>query len=134
MRLLGSCALLAVVIFMAALVVAAIACQGFSTESLICAFLGGGVCCVAACGGLATTYFGSRWHLPVQGILLGMLLRMGLPLAVLIALNQTAASSPVRGIGPTILGVYLIALTLETVLAVRIVMPAAKAQVVIASK
>jgi len=62
---------------------------------------------------LAVTFAGNQLGMPVQGLLLGMLFRMGLPLAAIIALGTQ------RTLGATIVVVYLLALIAETILALQ---------------
>jgi hypothetical protein len=65
-----------------------------------------------------------RWlQAPVQGVLVAMLLRMGLPLAALIALPNMGGTIATSGVTSTILGVYLVALVLETILSLRMIAP-----------
>jgi len=119
--LVGSCAALALVIAPASLLVAAVCNQGLSASALVSAGLSGGVCWLAATLALTATFLGTRFHAPVQGMLAGMFFRMGLPLAAVLALPQLEGLREVRGITTTILGVYLIALVIETCLALRMV-------------
>ena len=50
-----------------------------------------------------------------------MFFRMGLPLAALIGLPQVGGPLASGGLGTTIVGVYLVALVIETLLALRMV-------------
>jgi hypothetical protein len=97
--------------------------SGLTRESLVRAALGGGICWTAAVLALISTYLGNRWHSPVQGLLLGMLFRMALPLAAILVLTNLGGPLALPGIATTILGVYLVALALETLLAVRMISP-----------
>lgn len=119
--LVQSCAILAGLVAPAALIAAAVANRGVSTDTLLVAAIGGGICWAAAALALAALFFGNRFQAPVQGALIGMLFRMGLPLAAIIGLPQLEGSLATRGVVATILGVYLVALVSETVLAVRMV-------------
>ena len=92
-------------------------------ESLVAAAIGGGVCWLAASLALAATFLGNRLQAPVQGVLAGMLFRMGLPLAAIMALPKLGGAWAPPGVATTILGVYLVALVVETVLALRMVPP-----------
>jgi len=87
------------------------------------AALAGGVCWLAASAALAATYWGNRFQAPVQGMLVGMMFRLGLPMAAVVALSQTSERPLASGAATTILGVYLLALVVETLLAVRMVAP-----------
>jgi len=129
-----ACAVLAAIIAGAAVVVSAVVCGGFTLNSLVCAAVSGGVCLIAACGALVATYLGSVWKAPVHTLLVGMLFRLALPLVAIILLNNVNGMLPARSISSTIVGVYLIALVVETLLAVRLLMPANYSPVVIAGK
>jgi hypothetical protein len=121
MSLVTFCALMAVLIAPAAVLVSAICNRGFSAQSLFIAAIGGGVCWLAAATALSATFFGNRFGAPVQGVLVGMLFRMGLPLVALIGLPQVGGPLAAGGLGTTIVGVYLVALVIETLLALRMV-------------
>src|SRR5262245_45711008 len=73
-----SCAILAAVIVPVALVAAAICNRGFTTQTLLVAAMASGVCWLASSLALIITYFGIELRAPVQGVLGGMLFRMGL--------------------------------------------------------
>lgn len=118
----ASCAMLAVVLAPVALGISVFQ-GGWTSESLVRAALGGGICWIAAVLALVSTYLGNQWHSPVQGLLLGMLFRMALPLAAIMVLTNLGGPLALPGIGTTILGVYLVALVLETLLAVRMISP-----------
>ncbi len=120
-RLALYCALLALAIAPPALVIAAIASGGISPAALLRAAVAGGLCWLAAALGLTVTHFGNVFRSPVQGLLGGMLLRMGLPLAGIVALPQLGGAFAAAGLTGTILGVYLVTLVLETALALRMV-------------
>lgn len=118
----ASCAMLAVALAPVAVGISMFQ-GGWTSESLVRAALGGGICWVAAVLALVSTYLGNRWHSPVQGLLLGMLFRMALPLAAIMVLTNLGGPLALPGIATTILGVYLVALVLETLLAVRMISP-----------
>ncbi len=119
MGLVVSCALMALVLVPAAVLVASVSNGGLTSHALVAAAIGGSVCWVASCLALSATFFGSRLHLPVQAVLLGMLFRLGLPLMAIALLTKLGGQFAERGVLTTILGVYLIALIIETVLALR---------------
>jgi hypothetical protein len=124
-RLAASCALLAAVIAPAALGIAwLVGGREWSDAVLASAALAGGVCFVAASMALVAVFLGNRWNAAVQGVLVGMLFRMGLPLAAVVALVKFDLPLAPRGAATTILGVYLIALVVETLLSLRMVPPA----------
>jgi hypothetical protein len=104
---------LLVAISPAALVAAAGFERAVSWRALSIAAAAGSVCYVAAAMSLVVTFVGNQLGMPVQGLLLGMLFRMGLPLAAIIALGSQ------RTLGATIVVVYLLALIVETMLALR---------------
>ena len=111
---------MAVVIAPASLLIAALASGGASPRALMIAALAGGICWIAAALALCVTWFGNRFHAPVQAMLGGMLFRMGLPLAAVIVLPQLGEPFS-AGMTTTLLGVYFVALVIETALAVRLV-------------
>lgn len=122
-RLVGSCALLAVVIGVAAPLISALVHRGFSAEALSAAGIAGGICFLAAAVALVATHLGNRFQAPVQGLLVSMIFRMGLPLVALIALPNLGGPFAASGVSSTILGVYLVALAVETALALRMIPP-----------
>jgi hypothetical protein len=118
-----SCALLAAAIFPAALVVSWLVSGRLSASALTSAAVGGSVCFLAAALALTTTYLANRFEAPVQGVLVAMLFRMGLPLAALIVLPKVGGPWATPGVTSTILGVYFVALVLETLLSLKMVAP-----------
>jgi hypothetical protein len=117
----ASCALLGIVIAPLALAIAALWNRGFTRESLLVATIAGIVCWTSGATALSITAVSTRWGTPVQGVLLAMLFRMGLPLAALIAFSKADHPLAAAGLAPTTLGVYLAALVVETLLALRMV-------------
>ena len=113
MGLIGSCAILLAVIGPASVGTAAAFERSLSWQAVSIAVAAGSVCYVAAAMSLVAIFVGNQLGLPVQGLLLGMLFRMGLPLAAIIALSSQ------RTLGATIVVAYLLALIVETVLALR---------------
>jgi len=108
-----SCALLLALIGAAAILAAAGFERGFSSRSMLIAAQAGTLCYVAAATSLVVTFAGNQLGMPVQALLLAMLFRMGLPLAGIIAFGSQ------RTLGATIVVVYLLALIVETILALR---------------
>jgi hypothetical protein len=121
MSLALACAVLAIALAAVALVAAAVVAGGPSLTALSNAALAGGVCWLAAALSLCIAFFGNRLNSPVQGVLGGMLVRMGLPLAAIVALPSLGGGFTAPGLTATILVVYLAALILETGLALRLV-------------
>jgi hypothetical protein len=89
----------------------------------VSAAIGGGICWLAGALALSATYLCNQFHAPVQGVLVGMAFRMGLPLAGLIVLPQLGGPLGASSVTATVLGVYLVGLVAETVLALRMVPP-----------
>lgn len=118
MGLVQSCALLGIGLVPVSVAIACIVAGGVSSAALASAALAGGACWAAATFALTATFVGNWIQAPVQGMLAGMLFRMGLPLAAIIA---TSSSAALPGAGATILGVYLVTLVAETALALRMV-------------
>jgi hypothetical protein len=113
-----------VVVALAAFLTSAIASGGFSMRALAIAAIAGSVCWLAAAMALTFTWAGNRFGAPLQGVLLGMLVRMGLPLAAVIGLPRLSPELAHSGLLTTILLTYLVALATETFLAVRLIKPA----------
>ena len=112
-RLVGSCAWLAAVVIPGALVAAVICGGTFAWQTISTAAIAGGVCYVAAALSLVATFVGNRAGYPVQGLLIGMFFRMGLPLLAIAAVGTRGT------LGATIVLVYLLALIADTILALR---------------
>jgi len=115
------CILLGSIIVPVALAITAVFNRSLSLQPLIVAAISGGVCWMAAALALAATFVGNRFNLPVQALLIGMLFRLGLPFAALMGISIVDRNLAEHGLAPTILGTYLVALLVETLLAVRIV-------------
>ena len=121
MGLVSACAWLAVVIAAVSLPIALAACRGPSAQAVVLAAIAGGICWVAAALSLGATFYGNLCQVPVHGVLLGMMFRMGLPLFAVLALPKLGGEFAAPGATTTILGVYLVALFVETFLALRMV-------------
>lgn len=113
LSLIGACALLFAVVAPAALITAVSLEKSLSTQALLNAALAGSVCYVAAALSLVATFVGNRSGYPVQGLLLGIGCRMGLPLVALIAFSGRGT------LGATLVVVYLLALIADTILTLR---------------
>ncbi len=116
-----SCALLAILVAPIALAIAAIWNRSFSRESLLVAAIAGTVCWVAGATALSVGAVATHLRAPVQGVLLGMLFRMALPLAAIVVFTQTNHPLAAAGLAQTTLGVYLATLVAETLLTLRLV-------------
>ena len=122
--LLASCAVLAAVL---APLAAAIAWFAFGRSGWIgvaAAAIAGVVCWLSASLALAAVYLGQKLNNPIAGIIGAMFFRMGLPLAVGLAINQWHAPLAQAGCFLMILGLYLVALVVETILSLQFVPPA----------
>src|SRR5207248_2524383 len=104
-----------------ALMVAAIWNGSLSRDSLLVASLAGIVCWISGGAALAIAAVTARLGTPVHGILLGMLFRMGLPLAAIVTFTRGYHALSAAGLAPTTLGVYLVALVAETLIMLRMV-------------
>ncbi|MCI0361196.1 MAG: hypothetical protein L0211_22170 [Planctomycetaceae bacterium] len=117
----ASCAILAGVL---APLTAAIAVWAYSRSALVgvaAAAIAGGVCWLSACLALVSVYLGQRLNNPVGGILAGMFFRMGLPLGAGLAIQQSHAPLAAAGSFLMILGLYFVALVVETILSIKFV-------------
>jgi hypothetical protein len=121
--LIVSCALLAAVVAPASIAIAAVIAGRLSQDALAIAAVAAIVCWLAAALALGAAYLGNQWKLPVPGLLAGMFFRMALPLAAIVALPNFGGPVATRGGSVTILGVYLVALIVETLLSLRMVPP-----------
>lgn len=121
LSLVKSCAVLAAVVAPASFVVAVICYRELTVSTLLAAAVAGGVCWLAASLALLTTHLGNLLESPVQGVLGGMLFRMGLPLIAVIGLSQLGGDMARMEVSITIVGVYLVALVAETLLSLRLV-------------
>jgi hypothetical protein len=101
--------------------------SGVTQNALVSAAIGGGVCWLAGALALTATFVGNRLQASVHGLLIGMLVRMGLPLAALVGLSQSGAPLGANGVATTILGVYLVSLVVETLLSLRMIAPRPRA-------
>jgi hypothetical protein len=97
---------------------------GYTRAGLVgveAAAVAGGICWLGA----APSLFLMGWlrggpHV-VSGVLLGMLIRMGLPLAIGLLLAQTGGPLAKAGVFGMIVGYYLVGLLIETLLSVRLI-------------
>lgn len=116
-----SCALLGIVIAPVALLIAVICSRGFQPDSVLVAAIAGIVCWTAGATALCISAVTTRVGTPIQGVLLAMLFRMGLPLAAIMVFVRVDNPLTAAGLAPTTLGVYLVSLVAETLLALRMV-------------
>ena len=121
MRLFASCAVLAIVVALVAIGVGAAVVGGLTATALWFAGVAGCVCWLAGSFALTATYLGNRWQSPIQGVLGGMFFRLGLPLAAVVGLPRWGGVFALPGLTTALLGVYLVTLLVETLLALRLV-------------
>src|SRR5206468_1841509 len=101
--LIRSCALLGAAIVPTALVAAWAATRQSLADSLVTAAIAAGTCWLAGALALAATYVGARLESPLHGLLVGMLFRMGLPLAAILVIRKSGGSLAGSGLAITIL-------------------------------
>lgn len=80
-----------------------------------------GICWLSGALALVTSYFANQTGNGVQGVLGGMLFRMGIPLAGGLLLDRQVPALAESGIFPMVLGFYLIVLVIETLLSLQFV-------------
>ncbi len=119
--LLVSCAILAAVLAPLAVMFGSIAFVRSGALGVGAAAIALGVCWFSASLALTCVYVGQEIKNPIAGILGGMLVRMGLPLAVGLAIQRSHGSLADAGCFLMILGLYLVALVVETWLSLRLV-------------
>jgi hypothetical protein len=90
------------------------------------ALVAGSVCWTAASLALIAAFIGHRRQAAVHGILIGTFIRIGLPLAAGIALQNQRGELAAAGVFPMIVGIYFFALVTETVLSLRFVPPSVR--------
>ena len=121
MGLVGSCALLGVVLAAVAGAMAwfsgGIASPG-TVQAAVVAWL---VCFGAAALALVVTFAGQRTGRGVHAILASTIVRTGIPLVAVIVLQRSVPGLAAAGVFSMILGLYLCALLVETVLSLRFV-------------
>jgi len=126
MGLVVSCAVLALVVLLA---FPAFAWFGFSRHGhvgLLAAATAGVVCFVAAAAALAASATLRGPKTAVHGALLGIAFRTGLPLMAGFVLMQRGGPLAEAGVFGMIVVYFLITLTVETLLAVRLLRPRCK--------
>jgi hypothetical protein len=123
--LVAACALLAAILLPAGLLIGWLVAWRFDGLVLQAALIAVGICWISGTIALAAAVVGGRLGMPLHGFLLGMFFRTGLPLAAGVALNRVAPLAE-SGIFTMILGVYLCALVVETLLSLYLVQPATR--------
>ena len=123
--LVAACAVLAAVLLPAGILIGWIVARRLDGLAFQAALIAVGVCWISGAFALAAAVVGGRLGMPLHGFLIGMFFRTGLPLAAGVALNRVAPLAE-TGIFSMILGVYLCALVVETLLSLYLVQPATR--------
>lgn len=118
---LGGVALVAAVVGVTVPVAAWIAFGHLDTVIALQAAVAGLICWLAAVAALAATVLGTHWGWPVQAMLVSTVLRMGIPLAAVMVAPHFGGVWASRAWAGMLVGVYLVALVAETLVAVRMV-------------
>ncbi len=121
MSLLVACAVLALVLAPLAALLGAFAFARSGIIGLGAAAIASVVCWLSASLALAAVYLGQEIKNPIAGILGGMVFRMGLPLAAVLAIQRAKGPLADAGCLWMILGLYAVALVVETWLSLRLV-------------
>ena len=119
-----SCAVLLALLVPCGALVAWLVAGKFDPVTVVAGAVAVGICWLAGVLALVLSYLGQRLALPVQGVLGGMLFRMFLPMGVGLALHRQGGPLAQAGVFTMILGVYLVALVVETLLSLRLMPPA----------
>ncbi len=88
----------------------------FGSPGLVAAVVACGVCWVSGLIALSAALLFRDSQQATQGLLFGMLFRMGLPLAVGLGLTQSRSELLKAGVMGMLVGVYLVGLFVETLL------------------
>ena len=120
-RLVGSCAVLALAILPFAAGVAWYGHGRFGMTGLIAAGIAAVTCWLSGSLALVATYLGQRLGAALNGVLIGMFFRMGLPLVVGFVLQKSNPPLAEAGVFTMILALYLVALVTETLLSLQFV-------------
>jgi hypothetical protein len=119
--MLRSCAWLTLIIIFALLVAIAIVGSSRGAAGIAASAVAAGVCWIGSMAALVVTGLSSRSNHAVQGHLLGMFFRLGLPLVAGIAIKNSGGTLAQAGTFGLIVVFYLIALVTETVLSLRLI-------------
>lgn len=119
-----ACAVLTAVLLLCFAGVAFYAHSRHGLDGVVAAAVGAGVCWAGAIIALFLAAMMQGASGAVNGVLLGMLFRMGLPLAAALYFHRQAGPLAEAGIFGMILCYYFVTLVAETLLALRIVGPA----------
>lgn len=98
----------------------------FGRNGVCSAAIAAGICWLGAAIALAIAARTAGTNNAVTGVLLGMLFRMGIPLAAGFVLRDNVPSLAAAGVLGMVLCYYFVTLAVETLLSVRMIAPAAK--------
>ena len=124
--LIGSCAILATALLPFAAGAAWFGYASSGNLGLAAAAIAAGVCWLSGSLALVAAFVGQRLNAGIQGVLVGMIFRMGLPLGAGMVLERNSPPLAAAGVFHMILALYLVALVVETLLSLRFV-PKSKA-------
>ncbi len=117
----GSCAIIAAVLLPFAAVIAWFGYRHAGLLGLEAAGIAFAVCWLSASLALSIAWIGHQINFSALAVFGGMLVRMGLPLGVGLALKKLSPDLSEAGVFTMILGLYLVALVVETLLSLRYV-------------
>jgi drug/metabolite transporter (DMT)-like permease len=120
-RLVLYCAILAAVIVPVAAAMGWYGHWRFQQMGILAAVVAALVCWGASAAALVATYLGQQLQAPVQGILIGMFFRMGVPLVAGLVLHEQGGPLAQAGVFAMIVGLYFCSLIVETLLSLRLV-------------
>lgn len=126
-NLVAGCALLAGVLLPVAGIIAWFGYSRSGVNGIGASLLAALVCWLSASLALSAAFIGQRLGMGIHGLLIGIMLRTGLPRAIGVLLQKQGGPLAEAGVFMMILGLYLCSLVAETVLAMRLIpVPAAK--------
>lgn len=118
--MLRSCAWLTLTVVIALLIVGGVVGSTRGATGVLAAAAAAGVCWIGATAALLVAGFSGKSNQAVQGHLLGMLFRLGLPLACGVAFQKLGGPLADAGVFGLIVVFYLVTLVAETILSLRL--------------
>jgi hypothetical protein len=119
--MLRSCAWLTLTVLVALLIVGGVAGTMRGSDAALAAAVAAGVCWFGSIAALVVTGYSGRSDHAVQGHLLGMFFRLGLPLACGLAFQKVGGTLADAGVFGLIVVFYLVTLVAETILSLRLI-------------
>ncbi len=119
--MLRSCAWLTLIVIVALLVVGGAVLATRGLNAAYAAVVAAGLCWVGSTAALVIAGLASRTNHVVQGHLLGMFLRLGLPLVAGLVIQKAGGTLAEAGVFGLIVVFYLITLVAETVLSLQLI-------------